>query len=84
MLGAHSVIAIDKEAYRLEMAARAGYTTIDFEATDVRSALLQLIETGQIDPTRIITHRLPLDQAPHGYEIFKNKQDNCEKIIMTP
>jgi len=23
----------------------------------------------------VITHRLPLDEAPHGYEIFKNKQD---------
>jgi threonine dehydrogenase-like Zn-dependent dehydrogenase len=46
--------------------------------------LLERIERGEIDPTRIITHRLPLDQAPHGYDIFKNKQDNCEKIILTP
>jgi threonine dehydrogenase-like Zn-dependent dehydrogenase len=183
VLGAHTVIAIDKEPYRLELAARAGYTTIDFDTTDVRSALLELtggrgpdkcidavgmeathgsthinaydkvkqavrqeterphalrqailscrsggvvsvvgvygglldkfpagawmnrgltlrtgqchvhkyvkpllrrIEAGEIDPTRIITHRLPLDQAPHGYDIFKNKQDNCEKVVLKP
>jgi len=183
VLGAEKVIAIDKEPYRLEMAARAGYLTIDFEQTDVRSALLELtggrgpdkcidavgleathgsmpimaydrakqatrmesdrpyalrqaimscrsggivsvigvygglvdkfpagafmnraltlrtgqchvqrymkpllehIERGEIDPTRIITHTLPLEQAPHGYDIFKHKQDGCEKVVLKP
>jgi threonine dehydrogenase-like Zn-dependent dehydrogenase len=37
-----------------------------------------------LDPTRIITHRLPMQQAPHGYEIFKHKQDNCEKVVLSP
>jgi threonine dehydrogenase-like Zn-dependent dehydrogenase len=46
--------------------------------------LLQRIESGEIDPTRIITHRLPLAEAPHGYDIFKNKQDNCEKVVLKP
>ena len=46
--------------------------------------LLERIERGEIDPTRIITHRLPLDQAPQGYELFKNKQDFCEKVVLTP
>ena len=27
---------------------------------------------------------LPLDEAEHGFEIFKNKQDNCEKIVLKP
>jgi threonine dehydrogenase-like Zn-dependent dehydrogenase len=183
VLGAERVIAIDKESYRLQLAAEAGYTTINFEETDVRSALLELtggrgpdkcidavgleathgsphialfdrakqaarmeterphalrqaimccrsggivsvigvygglldkfpagawmnraltlktgqchvqrymkpllsrIEKGEIDPTRIITHRLPLSEAPHGYDIFKHKQDNCEKVVLTP
>ena len=183
VLGAEKVIAIDKEAYRLQMAAEAGYTTINFEDVDVRSALLELtggrgpdkcidavgleathgsahvniydrvkqatrmeterphalrqailscrsggivsvigvygglldkfpagawmnraltlktgqchvqrymkpllerIEKGELDPTRIITHRLSLADAPNGYEIFKNKQDNCEKIVLKP
>src|SRR4051794_31146739 len=34
--------------------------------------LLERIERGEIDPTRVITHRLPLTEAPHGYDIFKN------------
>ncbi len=46
--------------------------------------LLDRIERGELDPTRIITHTLPLDQAERGFEIFKNKQDNCEKVVLKP
>jgi threonine dehydrogenase-like Zn-dependent dehydrogenase len=46
--------------------------------------LLERIERGEIDPTGIITHRLPLTEAPHGYDIFKNKQENCEKVVLKP
>ncbi|GAB3037011.1 zinc-dependent alcohol dehydrogenase [Mycobacterium bourgelatii] len=46
--------------------------------------LLELIRKGEIDPTMIISHHLELDQAPHGYEIFKHKQDNCTKVILKP
>ncbi|MFJ4811092.1 zinc-dependent alcohol dehydrogenase [Streptomyces longwoodensis] len=183
VLGAEKVIAIDKEPYRLAMAASQGYETINFEDTDVRSALLELtggrgpdkcidavgleathgashvqlydrakqavrsetdrphalrqaimscrsggvvsvigvygglidkfpagawmnrsltlrtgqchvhkymkpllglIEQGKIDPTRIITHRLPLTEAPKGYDLFKNKKDHCEKVVLKP
>jgi threonine dehydrogenase-like Zn-dependent dehydrogenase len=183
VLGAEKVIAIDKEPYRLAMAADAGYETINFSGTDVRSALLELtggrgpdkcidavgleathgsvpiyaydrakqavraesdrphalrqaitscrsggivsvigvygglvdkfpagawmnrsltLKTGQchvqrymkpllerirnreIDPTRIITHRLPLSEAPRGYDMFKHKKDNCEKVVLKP
>jgi threonine dehydrogenase-like Zn-dependent dehydrogenase len=183
VLGAAKVIAIDKEPYRLEMAKRVGYETIDFMQVDVRSALLELtggrgpdkcieavgmegehgsgpvhaydrakqatraeserphalrqainscrnggtvsvmgvyggffdkfpsgswmnrsitlrtgqchvqrymkpllkrIENGEIHPTRVITHTLPLRRAPHGYDIFKRKEDNCEKVVLKP
>jgi threonine dehydrogenase-like Zn-dependent dehydrogenase len=183
VLGAETVIAIDKEPYRLAMAEQAGHVTINFEESDVRSTLLELtggrgpdkcidavgmesthgsapiyaydrakqavraesdrpyalrqaimscrsggvvsvigvygglvdkfpagawmnraltlrtgqchvqrymkpllerIQRGEIDPTRIITHTLPLRQAPHGYDIFKHKQDGCEKIVLKP
>lgn len=46
--------------------------------------LLDRIERGDIDPSYIITHRLPLDQAPHAYEIFKHKQEDCMKVVLTP
>src|SRR5918912_391676 len=41
--------------------------------------LLERIENGEIDPSFIITHRLALDEAPRGYELFKNKEDDCLK-----
>ena len=183
MLGAHEVIAIDREPYRLELAAAAGYTTVNFDEVDVRDRLQELtagrgpdkcidavgleathgashlsaydrakqavrletdrphalrqailacrsggtvsvigvyggfidkfpvgswmnrsitlrtgqahvhrylepllrrIEAGDIDPTRIITHRMSLEDAPRGYELFKEKQDRCEKVVLTP
>jgi threonine dehydrogenase-like Zn-dependent dehydrogenase len=46
--------------------------------------LLERIQAGEIDPTFIITHRLTLDEAPHGFEIFNNKQDECLKVVLTP
>ncbi len=46
--------------------------------------LLDRIQSGEIDPTFIITHRLKLEEAPHGYEIFKHKKDNCIKVVLKP
>ena len=46
--------------------------------------LLDRIRKGDIDPTSIISHHLALDEAPHGYEIFKHKQDHCTKVILKP
>jgi threonine dehydrogenase-like Zn-dependent dehydrogenase len=31
----------------------------------------------------VITHRLPLEQAPDGYETFKNKEDKCIKVVLS-
>ena len=45
--------------------------------------LLQRIQSGEIDPSFVITHRLRLDQAPQGYEMFVNKEDNCEKVVLS-
>ncbi len=46
--------------------------------------LLDRIERGQIDPTFVITHRMALSDAPHGFEIFKNKEDDCVKVVLKP
>jgi threonine dehydrogenase-like Zn-dependent dehydrogenase len=46
--------------------------------------LLDRIQKGEIDPTFIITHRLRLDDAPEAFEMFKNKQDECIKVVMRP
>jgi len=45
--------------------------------------LLERIQNGEIDPTMVITHRLALADAAKGYEIFVNKQDNCEKVVLS-
>jgi threonine dehydrogenase-like Zn-dependent dehydrogenase len=45
--------------------------------------LLERVQNGEIDPSFVITHRLPLDQAPRGYDMFLNKEDNCEKVVLT-
>jgi threonine dehydrogenase-like Zn-dependent dehydrogenase len=46
--------------------------------------LLERIDKGEIDPSFVISHRIVLDDAPQGYEIFKNKQESCTKIVMKP
>jgi threonine dehydrogenase-like Zn-dependent dehydrogenase len=46
--------------------------------------LLERIQNGEIDPSFIVTHRLPLDEAPRGYELFKQKQDGCLKVVLEP
>jgi threonine dehydrogenase-like Zn-dependent dehydrogenase len=46
--------------------------------------LLDHIQRGDIDPSFVITHRLPLEQAPQGYAMFLNKEDNCEKVVLKP
>jgi threonine dehydrogenase-like Zn-dependent dehydrogenase len=46
--------------------------------------LLERIEKGEIDPSFVITHRLPLDEAPAGYGMFLNKEDDCLKVVLKP
>jgi threonine dehydrogenase-like Zn-dependent dehydrogenase len=44
--------------------------------------LLERIQRGEIDPSFVITHTLPLHEAARGYDMFVNKQDNCEKVVL--
>lgn len=46
--------------------------------------LLQRVARGEIDPSFVITHRLPLAEAPTGYATFKEHQDECIKVILKP
>ncbi|VXD25009.1 putative oxidoreductase, Zn-dependent and NAD(P)-binding [Planktothrix serta PCC 8927] len=46
--------------------------------------LLERIQKGDIDPTFVITHRMALDDAPKGYKIFRDKQENCIKVVLKP
>lgn len=46
--------------------------------------LLQKIQAGRIDPSFVISHRLPLQDAPLGYRTFRAKEDECIKVVMKP
>ena len=46
--------------------------------------LLQRVQKGEIDPSFIVTHRMSLDEAPHGYKIFRDKQEDCVKVVLKP
>jgi threonine dehydrogenase-like Zn-dependent dehydrogenase len=44
--------------------------------------LLDRIAKGEIDPSFVITHRMRLEDAPKGYDLFQNKQDECMKVVL--
>ncbi|AMV23340.1 Formaldehyde dismutase [Gemmata sp. SH-PL17] len=46
--------------------------------------LMEKIRKGEIDPSAIITHRLPLADAPKGYTTFRDKKDGCVKVVLKP
>jgi threonine dehydrogenase-like Zn-dependent dehydrogenase len=46
--------------------------------------LLERIERGEIDPSFIITHRMTLKDAPEMYRAFRDKEDDCIKVVMRP
>ena len=46
--------------------------------------LLERIRNGEIDPSFVISHRLRLSEAPDGFAMFGDKQDECMKVVLTP
>jgi S-(hydroxymethyl)glutathione dehydrogenase/alcohol dehydrogenase len=46
--------------------------------------LYELLADKKVEVTDIITHRLPLGEAKHGYEVFDTKTDGCIKVVLKP
>lgn len=46
--------------------------------------LVERVANGEVDPSRVFTHHMPLDNIKQGFELFKNKQDNCIKVLLKP
>jgi len=46
--------------------------------------LLERIEKGEIDPSFVISHKVPIDSAPEMYKTFRDKQDGCTKVVLDP
>ena len=59
---------------------RTGQTHVNRWTDD----LVRRIEAGQIDPSFVITHRASLEQGPEMYRTFRDKTDNCIKVVLRP
>ena len=59
---------------------RTGQTHVNRWTDD----LLQRIGDGQIDPSFVITHSVPLEDGPAMYRTFRDKEDGCIKVVMKP
>jgi threonine dehydrogenase-like Zn-dependent dehydrogenase len=59
---------------------RTGQTHVNRWTDD----LLQLIEDGQIDPSFVVTHKVPLERGPEMYRTFRAKEDGCIKVVLQP
>ncbi len=46
--------------------------------------LLNMIQEGQLNTTFLISHRLPLEDAPKGYKMFKEQQNETTKVVLKP
>ena len=46
--------------------------------------LLTLVKEGRIDPSFVVTHRMPLERAAEAYETFKRDKDDCVKVVLRP
>jgi threonine dehydrogenase-like Zn-dependent dehydrogenase len=46
--------------------------------------LLERVQKGDIDPSFVISHTLPLEEAPRAYEMFRDKKDHCTKVVLKP
>jgi threonine dehydrogenase-like Zn-dependent dehydrogenase len=46
--------------------------------------LLERVQRGEIDPSFVISHRVSIDEAPRMYQVFRDKQDHCTKVVLDP
>ena len=63
-----------ENAATLGLSSRAQFVESDF------GAMLE----GEFDPSFVVTHRLPIDQGPAAYRTFRDKKDNCIKVVLKP
>jgi threonine dehydrogenase-like Zn-dependent dehydrogenase len=47
-------------------------------------AMLDAVQSGDLDPSFLATHHFPLEEAPRGYQMFKDKEDGCLRAVFTP
>jgi len=62
------------------LSVRSGQTHVP----KYHAMLLDKIQAGEIDPSFVITHELPLEKAPEAYKTFRDKEDQCIKVVLKP
>jgi threonine dehydrogenase-like Zn-dependent dehydrogenase len=62
------------------LTVRTGQTHVNRWTDD----LARRIEEGQIDPSFVITHTVPIEKGPEMYKVFRDKQDSCIKVVLKP
>lgn len=45
--------------------------------------LMHMIEAGRINPAQIFSHKMKLDEAAKGYQMFDGKAE-VHKVLLTP
>jgi threonine dehydrogenase-like Zn-dependent dehydrogenase len=69
-----------REAFFKDLTLKMGICN----ARNYITLLMPLVRTGKLRPARIVTHTLPLAEAPRGYAIFDRKEDRAIKVLLTP
>lgn len=67
-------------AYVVDLTWKMGQTHVNRWTDD----LLHRIQKGQIDPSFVITHTVPLNEGPGMYKTFRDKEDGCIKVVLKP
>ena len=69
-----------REAFFKDLTLKMGICN----ARNYMKPLLPLVQRRKLQPARIVTHTLPLKDAPRGYAIFDAKQDRAIKVMLKP
>jgi len=69
-----------RDAFFKDLTLRMGICN----ARNYIAPLLGLVQAGKLQPRRIITHTMRLDEAPRGYRIFDRKEEGAIKVMLTP
>jgi threonine dehydrogenase-like Zn-dependent dehydrogenase len=69
-----------REAFFKDLTLKMGICN----ARNYIAPLMGLITLGKLRPARIVTHTMPLGEAPRGYAIFDKKEDRAVKVMLKP
>ena len=81
----HPVPAQKRDKRRIEKTVVADfYRMAQTPVQHYLPKLLERVEKGEIDPSFVITHRASLQDGPDLYKKFRDKEDGCIKVVLTP